>query len=177
MAYIIEGTVEAISLKEMPSPDRYDNTHRMSILLNGDWYSVGATKGGTYINKDVKELTKNSVVNFKYEQNGDFKNIKKPTFEVTQKGESTPPAARTNVAQGSASSGVNPAAVGQCLNIGLELGILNKDNLFDPNAQREAIITYKKVKDELTNLWDAADNEPSPGAQENINEFDDAVPF
>ena len=70
--------------------------------------------------------------------------------------------------------------IGQCLNMGVELGILNKNNLDDPNAIRESIITYRKVKRQIFDLWEAADKEPQPKVQENepiSDTFDDDCPF
>lgn len=90
--------------------------------------------------------------------------------------ESSAPA--SSPAQGQAApsfGGPNPAAVGQAMNLAVELGLCKSySDMADVNKVRDAIIQYKAAKELFGSLWDAATNEPQPKAQES---FDDDVPF
>ena len=202
----ISGVINKVFNNEHNPPKTFQwegktisNSFNHTICLKNvdGYFDLGDDNSEMPYVKSAGELRVGDEIEFMYDNNkyiskkdGKEKQIRKIKRGTVQKltaaedkggSSSSPPAGKTK-AQGSASQsfgGPNPAAVGQCLNIALELGILNAKNLDDPNAQREAIITYKKVKDELTALWDAADNEPQPGVQENETQdnFDDDIPF
>jgi len=72
---------------------------------------------------------------------------------------------------------VNPAAVGQAMNLAVELGVCKSyADMADPDKVREAIIAYKAAKLIFTDLWEPAVKEPQPKVQENVIDNDD-IPF
>ena len=78
----INAAVEAISVKEMPEVDRYGNTHRANLKIGDDWFSYGAVKKPEINIKtgdSWTQLEKGMEVEFMYDVNGDWKNIKKKT--------------------------------------------------------------------------------------------------
>jgi hypothetical protein len=89
-----------------------------------------------------------------------------------EKGHSTPqptskPQASSAAAQGG--SFVNPAAVGQAINLAVSLGLVKTYQEFSPETVANAIASYKAVTDQFTKAWDSAKSEDA--------EFDDDIPF
>jgi hypothetical protein len=41
---IVEGTIEKLSVKELPEPDNYGNSYAVSANIGGSWYSLGRKK-------------------------------------------------------------------------------------------------------------------------------------
>ena len=179
------GTVEAVSLKPLNAPDQYENTHRMSVKIGDDWFSFGSTKGSSYVNKNVTNLSKGDVVELMYDQNGDFKNVKRATVQVTssapKQGSSSSGTGQAGKQQGSTYSGVNPAEVGQCLNLAVQLGVAKSyDELSKPSVMATAITLYKNVKKQYTDNWDKAEaTKATAEAPENTGptDLDDDIPF
>lgn len=64
---------------------------------------------------------------------------------------------------------VNPAAVGQAINLAVSLGLVKNYADFTPETIAEAIAYYKKVTDEVTKAWD--------GVQPESVDFDDDISF
>lgn len=83
------GTVQAVSVKQMQAPDQYENTHRANLLIGDDWYSYGSIKRGVQGEVWTKTgmITKGAEVEGMFDQNGDFKNIKKATVTVLKVGQ------------------------------------------------------------------------------------------
>lgn len=151
---IAQGRIEAISVKELNAPDQYDNTHRLGVLLEGNdkWFSFGSNKGGTYVNKGVEELNKGDEIEFSFNVNGDFQNVKKASVEVTKKApvtESTAPIKQIYI-----SGSPNPAEVGQCINLAVQLGLADSyEALLDTDTMVNAIYLYKETKEQFTKNW------------------------
>lgn len=85
-------------------------------------------------------------------------------------------------AQASNSFDPNPAAVGQAINLAVELGLAFKYEDFTPNVIRTAIDKYKTLKEEFTSNWEAASKEPSPPPAKKVSSdfadsIEDEVPF
>jgi hypothetical protein len=161
----LSGTVEAISIKALNEPDRFGNLHRCSIKLGEDWVSWGTTKKPEISYKegdDYKTLQKGMEVEFMYVQNGDFKNIKKTSLAVisTEGAQASPPPSAPAQQQAApaykkpyVSSNVNPAEVGQCLNLAVDVLGLNTEELLDPKQVTIAIKWYKEVRELFTELY------------------------
>jgi len=64
---------------------------------------------------------------------------------------------------------VNPAAVGQAINLAVSLGLVKNYTDFTPETIAEAIAYYKAVTDQFTEAWDSA--------KADSIEFDDDIPF
>jgi len=86
---VMKGVVEAISVKELAAPDQYENTHRGNIKIGDDWYSMGAFKNGKAGEIYTKNglITKGAEIEFMYDVNGTFKNVKKATVTLLKKGQ------------------------------------------------------------------------------------------
>jgi hypothetical protein len=160
----LSGVVEAISIKALNEPDRFGNLHRCSIKLGEDWVSWGTTKKPEISYKegdDYKTLQKGMEVEFMYVQNGDFKNIKKTSLAVlsTDGAQAAPPSAPAQQQAAPAykkpyvSSNVNPAEVGQCLNLAADVLGLDAEALLDTSQVTEAIKWYKEVRELFTELY------------------------
>jgi hypothetical protein len=162
----LSGIVEAISIKALNEPDRFGNLHRCSIKVGEDWVSWGTTKKPEISYKEgenYKSLQKGMEVEFMYVQNGDFKNIKKTSLTVLSTDgaiadtrpsapaqQQAAPAYKAPQAKGSF---VNPAEVGQCLNLAADVLGLDAEALLDPTQVTEAIKWYKEVRELFTELY------------------------
>jgi hypothetical protein len=81
-----------------------------------------------------------------------------------------PSASPQGNAPASSNSGfVNPAAVGQAINLAVSLGLVKTYQEFSPETVANAIASYKAVTDQFTKAWDS----PKPESVE----FDDDIPF
>ena len=166
----INGKVEFLSIKEMAKPDNYENTHRASIKIGDNWYSYGTIK------KDViniktgdswTQLAKGMEVEFMYDQNGDFANIKKKTFSITDASGAVAPApVQQQAPSGSNTTNkagfVNPAEVGQCMNLAVEVLKLDGKKLLDDTEVKKAIAWYKAVRVKFTELYNEEPEEVKP---------------
>ena len=125
------------------------------------------------VNKKGTKFT----LNFYREVGGQFWNINDvQEGHVAQQG-SPQGVAGGQPAQASSFSGVNPAAVGQAINLAVDaLGYKHSD-LTDVNKVRKAIIWYKEVKELFSDNWEAADKEPTPQVQKNEEFATDSIPF
>ena len=160
----LSGIVEVISIKALNEPDRYGNLHRCSIKIGEDWVSWGTTKKPEISYKEgenYKTLQKGMEVEFMYKQNGDFKNISKTTLSVlsTEGAQAAAPSAPAQPQAAPAykpqakGSFVNPAEVGQCLNLAADVLGLDAEGLLDPAQVTEAIKWYKEVRELFTELY------------------------
>jgi hypothetical protein len=180
----LSGIVEAISIKALNEPDRFGNLHRCSIKVGEDWVSWGTTKKPEISYKEgenYKSLQKGMEVEFMYKQNGDFKNISKTSLAVlSTEGavEDTRPsapaqqqAAPAYKAPQAKGSFVNPAEVGQCLNLAVDVLGLNQEELLDPTQVTAAIKWYKEVRELFTELYPSVvvGDKPEPEAKKGID--------
>lgn len=154
----INGTLEAISIKPMPQPDNYGNTFRASIKVNGEFYSYGSLKKDAINIKDGSDwiqLQKGMGVEFMYQQNGDFRNIKKSSLTVTDNTPAPQKQQQRSAPQQQTGNNnfVNPAEVGQCLNLAVEVMKLSDKDLLNPAKVKEAIGWYKAVRTLFSDLY------------------------
>mgnify|MGYP003675924793 CR=1 FL=1 len=161
----LSGIVEVISIKALNEPDRFGNLHRCSIKIGEDWVSWGTTKKPEISYKEgenYKTLQKGMEVEFMYVQNGDFKNIKKTSLAVlsTEGAQAAPPPSAHAQQQAAPAykpqakgNFVNPAEVGQCLNLAADVLGLDAEALLDPTQVTEAIKWYKEVRELFTELY------------------------
>ena len=166
----INGTVEFLSIKEMAKPDNYENTHRASIKIGDKWYSYGTIKKDKVNIKtgdSWTELQKGMEVEFMFDQNGDFANIKKKTFSITDASgavASAPPKSTGQAPAGSytpnKSGFVNPAEIGQCLNLAADVLKLDGTALLNPEKVTEAISWYKEVRALFNELYEGVELKP-----------------
>lgn len=155
-----ESTVEAVSVKPMKTPDKFNNTYRYSIMVEKNWYSCGSGKSERLNVKDGKgdyqSLSKGDKVEFKYTENGQWNNIDMKTFSLLEIGDSTSGGNRSvKPVQTVQKIGefVNPAEVGQCINLaGSVLGFTEQDFTNDAKI-KEAISWYKSVRESFSKLY------------------------
>jgi hypothetical protein len=161
----LSGIVEAISIKALNEPDRFGNLHRCSIKLGEDWVSWGTTKKPEISYKEgenYKTLQKGMEVEFMYKQNGDFKNISKTSLAVisTEGAQAVAPSAPAQPQAAPAykpqakGSFVNPAEVGQCMNLAAHIGGYSSHDMLDPEKACEAIQWYKRSRQLFTSLFE-----------------------
>lgn len=184
MPAISNQVIEAISIKEMPQPDTYGNTYRANFKIGEDWYSYGAIKKDAInvkVGSDWVQLQKGMTVEFMYQQNGDWKNVNKKSFTITDASGGQAPAPKqqqssTPKQQSGGGSFVNPAEVGQCLNLAAEVLKLKKADLTSPEKVKEAIAWYKEVRELFTELYPTveASSKPKPKAKPPV---EDEPPF
>lgn len=182
----LQGTIEAVSIKPLNQPDRFGNTFRASLKVGEDWISWGGIKKEAINVKDGGDwvqLAKGMQVEFMYDQNGDFKNIKKASLSITDKSNAQSPAPSQQASkpqqQSSGGSFVNPAEVGQCLNLAAEVLKLSKDDLVNPAKVKEAIAWYKQVRETFSELYPSveAGSKPKPKAKSKATPVEDKPPF
>ena len=107
-----QGKIEQIFIKALPTPDKYENTHRASIKLDdGEWYQMGSLKKPSFDVQDDdgkwKALGEGSEVLIKYEQNGDWRNSNRSKMTVLEfvEGDSTPKTGSASTSSSGSSSG------------------------------------------------------------------------
>lgn len=166
------GTIEAVSIKAMPAPDKYANTFRASFKIEEEWYSYGAIKKETINVKNKDEwiqLSKGMEIEFQFDENGDFKNVKKTTLGVLNiegaqavPTPSAPPQQQRATSQPAQAKGsfVNPAEVGQCLNLAVDVLGYQQDDLLVASKVTEAIKWYKEVRELFTELYPTVTTAP-----------------
>lgn len=160
----INAQVEAISIKEMPSPDKYGNSHRANIKVGEDWFSYGALKKPQINIKsggDWHELQKGMEVEFMYDVNGDFKNIKKQSFTITnvESATSTPTPKPKNTGTSSTANKdfVNPAALGNAGNYLMHSLEFKHEDMMDDDKILEGLVKYHKSREQLARFWEKAE--------------------
>lgn len=185
---MVVGVVKYIGFKPLASPDRYGNTHRVSLLVDG----VEHDGKGIFFLSTVKDrgygvqlpakhdgrwsnVEKGDTVKFQFTQSGDFFNLK-GSIEIKTKGAGgNQPVATNSQSQAQANTvtgSVNPAEVGQAINLAaLSLGYKSADMLCEEKVL-EAIAWYKDVKKLFTESWDK-----KPVIEQNNTQFDDDIPF
>lgn len=166
----LTGIVEAISIKPMNEPDRFGNEFRGSIKVGEDWVSWGGLKKQSISYKEgdsYHELLKGMEIEFMYKQNGDFKNISKTTLSVLNtegaqaKAPSAPPPQRATTQAPQAKGGfVNPAEVGQCLNLAVDVLHFDESDLLNKTKVTKAIKWYKEVRELFTELYPTVTTAP-----------------
>jgi hypothetical protein len=160
----LSGIVQNIYIKSLSEPDRFGNLHRCGFKIGEDLVSWGTTKKPEISYKegeDYKQLQNGMEVEFMYVQNGDFKNIKKTSLAVlsTEGAQAAPPSAPAQQQAAPAykpqakGSFVNPAEVGQCLNLAADVLGLDAEALLDPKQVTVAIKWYKEVRELFTELY------------------------
>ena len=157
----LAGNIEAISIKPLAQPDNYGNTFRASLKIGEDWLSYGTLKKDAInvkMGSDWVQVAKGMEVEFMYKQNGDFKNIDKKSFTVTDATSSAPPPSsqpqqQYNAPQASKGGFVNPAEIGQCLNLAAEVLKLDGKQLLDDAEVTKAIAWYKAVREKFNELY------------------------
>jgi hypothetical protein len=190
------GAVDVVNIKEMPAADNYGNTHRASLKIVGEdkWYSYGTIKKpeiNIKTNGEWSKLQKGMQVEFMYDVNGDFCNIKKQSFSITNtECEDSPqpvvkqsqPAQQPQSAPASKGAFVNPAEVGQCLNLAVEVMKLNAEDLLNDAKVTEAITWYKAVREKFNALYNLPPAKPKekPVAKPapvptDVDNFDDDI--
>jgi hypothetical protein len=165
----LNATIEAIAIKPLAQPDNYGNTFRVGMKFGEDWYSYGTIKKDQLdvkVGNDWVTVTKGMEVEFMYKVNGDFKNVEKKSFTVTNQegGVATrqdtqqAPQQSANNAQ-SKGSFVNPAEVGQCLNLAVECLGFSSADCTNPDKVVEAIQWYKRTRQLFSTLYPTVDLE------------------
>ena len=187
----ISGTINKIYPNAIEGGDQFGNTFRHTVYLKNvdGGFSFGSSKSEELYLKSSGELRAGDTIEFMFDENGKYKNVKRGSVQKTAAAEdkggssSSPPAGKTK-AQGSASQsfgGPNPAMLGQIMNFAKDLLGYSTEDLLDVDKVREAIIFYKESRALFEDNYEAADKEPQPFVQENENEtqdnFDDHVPF
>ena len=184
----VNAEVEFVSVKELDKPDNYDNTHRASFKIGDDWFSYGTIKRGVAGEIWTKSgmITKGAEIEFMYDQNGDFKNVKKATVTVLKPGaENSPsPASQAKASKKGTDAYVIGMAVGAAMNQSANLHANDKKLDFDA-IEKTAIQMYK-IAEQLKHQADAGDiegavvekspvpaNQPAPVD----DSFDEDIPF
>jgi len=160
---LVQGEIEALSIKPLAKPDNYDNLFRLGFKVGDHWYSAGSLKKQEWnVKKDNKWYTvgKGSEIAFTYVQNGDFRNVKRGDIifveivesdfqpQGTQSGTQSPQ---------SGGSGHNPAEIGQIMNLAVQAyGIDNVYSELDIDFIKLYYAVRNKVEG-LVKLKDTAD--------------------
>ena len=194
---MVLGTVGYVSFKELTTPDNYGNTHRYSVVIEGvngnDGKSIffGGTlkdKGyGPQINAKFNggwaQVEKGDSVKFGFTRNGNWFNVK-GGIQLTEKGtgqaQQPQPVQinRQNPVQKTVQVGnVNPAEIGQCINLATMSNGLALADLLDKETAIKQIQLYKKVKAFLAEVWDEELPQPKKNIELEENIYDDEIPF
>ena len=164
----LNATIEAIAIKPLAQPDNYGNTFRVGMKFGEDWYSYGTIKKDQLdvkVGNDWVNVQKGMEVEFMYKVNGDFKNVDKKSFSITNQESGVaarpPQQAPQQSANNTQSKGsfVNPAEVGQCLNLAVECLGFSSADCTNPDKVVEAIQWYKRTRQLFSSLYPTVDLE------------------
>ena len=135
-------------------------THRHTIQMeSGEWIGFGESHLEDFMVEDDdgkwKILGAGSEVLIKYEEKGDFKNAKKGGLTILDLvvGEKFGGGQKTDTQSTSTGGNVNPAEVGQCLNLAVEVLKLDGKELLDDSEVTKAIAWYKSVRAKFNDLY------------------------
>lgn len=133
------GTVEAVSIKQLPEPDKYGNTYKHSLKVGEDWYVAGRGKNDKFNVKTKTgwhSLQKGDAIEYRYEEqdwgNGPVLTVKKSDITIVGEAE---PAQQTAPNKSSevrkTYTGNNDAGIkiGHAVNVAVQL--LGKDKTID----------------------------------------------
>ena len=176
----VQGLVEAVSIKEMQSPDKFDNTHRASFKIGDNWYSYGSIKNGKPGEIYTKSglITKGCELELMYDQNGDFKNVKKATVSVLKAGQPSQGTGGSGAQTKSTSysSNIVGMAVGAAMNQAAALHA--KDKTLDFDVIEKTAIQMYRIAEQLKANVEKGDIEGAVvdkvPAQD---DFEDSIPF
>jgi len=174
------GKVEAISIKPLAQADTYGNVFRAGIKLGEDWYSWGSLKKEAIVFKngnDWHTLAKGDEIEGMFKANGDFKNIQAKSVVLLSTGNPPPPPPPVGKSFPNSSS-VNPAEVGQCLNLAVEVLGLDGKKLLQDDEVEKAIAWYKAVREKFSTLYpkvEALAPKPKPKPVPEEEQYDDYV--
>jgi hypothetical protein len=167
----LQSTIEAVAIKPLAQPDNFGNTFRVGMKFGEDWYSYGTIKKDQLdvkVGNDWVTVTKGMEVEFMYKENTAdngtvYKNVEKKSFTITnQEGGVAPRAAQQQAPQqqgqqqqapASKGSFVNPATVGACLNLAIEVLGYTKKDFEDEGKLRAAIKWHKTTFDKMLTLY------------------------
>ena len=163
----LSGIIEAVSIKPLNQADRFGNTFRASLKVGDDWFSFGALKKEAINVKDGNgwtQLAKGMQVEFMYDLNGDFKNIKKASFSITDKSNAQAAPAPSQQAskpqaqqQQSGGGFVNPAALGNAGNYLMHTLEFTHEDMMDDAKVTEGLVKYHKSREQLSKFWEKAE--------------------
>jgi len=175
----ITGKIKKAGAYPLPAPKTLtfngqskEVTHRHTIQMEtGEWVSFGESHLDAFMVKDDddkwKVLGEGSEVLIKYTANGDYKNAKKANLTVLELVEgkkfektNSAPAQKKPSSQGD--SFVNPAEIGQCMNLAAEVLGFSGGDMTNPDKAKEAIQWYKRSRQLFTSLY------PSVGVEEAV---------
>lgn len=170
-------------------------THRHALQMEtGEWIGFGESHLDSFLVKDddgnFQILGAGSEVLIKYTASGDYKNAKKSHLTVLDLvvGEKYSKAPKSQTPNKSSPSKpapignkdfVNPAEVGQCLNLSVDVLGLDSKQLLDKDEVTKAIQWYKEVRGLFSDLYPkveaAAPKEKKAPAPEPVveDEYDD----
>lgn len=189
----ISGTINKIFCSPIEGGDQFGNTHRHSVYLEGveGAFGFGSRKTDKlYIKSAGGEVRIGDEIEFMYQQNGKYKNAKPATVVRTKEATNRDSGTQSPVNGGqgrpqSVDNGQpNPAAVGQVLNLAVELKLINKlGELQDVNVARAVVAEVKAAKAAIAAVWNDAEKQAEQDQQaaqshaEPAGGFDDDLPF
>lgn len=178
-----QSVVEAISIKPLSEPDRYGNTFRASVKFGEVWYSWGSLKKEEINFKNGSgwhRLTKGDEIEGMYKENGDWKNIQPKTVTLVSEGKGAPTPRVNPAVQYSGNMGaVNPAEIGQCMNLAAEVLGYSGEDMNNPDKAVQAIQWYKRTRQLFSSLYPTVDLEetltekPKPKPKAETPQYDD----
>lgn len=164
----MQGVVEAISVKELASPDQYENTHRGNIKIGDDWYSMGSFKNGKAGEIYTKNglITRGAEIEFMYDVNGDFKNVKKATVSILKKGQEQP--APQQSSGGSSATAKKSTYVDNTIGMGVGAAMNQAVHLHGPIQENDNSVNYDFLEKTACQLYRLAEDLKRNAAAGNI---------
>lgn len=194
---VAEGVIEVVSSKEIPE-DQYGNTFRRSFKLEGNdqWFGVGAGKKGDIsikVGSDWHTLSKGDVVEFMYEQNGQYANVKTTKITVKKNGGGAKAPApssttKTQAAPGRSGSFDSGIKTGHALNNAVQLAIAQgkTDMVTIEKLAADILKLSRKIEQNFESYFAEEKKDvklpPEPKAKKEVKaladvDFDDDIPF
>lgn len=186
---MVTGKVKAVRFKKKAKPDNFDNIYTAMIFIegvnkpdgDGEICFLGNTKKEKLVGKkdgDYIDVLPGHEVKFGFKENNGFYNYKGGVEVTGGEGRSQGSGAQNQTGTFENRydpNKPNPAEVGQCINLAVELKLAKKyEDLLNPEVIDLAIRSYKEVKKTFTDNWNEkpVQNTPEPLP---VEEYD--IPF
>lgn len=189
------GKITGIKIWPLKEESKYGNKFSVTLYLDKERYSLGQVKYDSrpvYVHQGCDKIEVGHEVEFMYTENNGYKNIKKTTMSITG-GEPIEYKSKDEFLKGAAQTPtspikkdddyVNPAVIGQILNLMVDLKVVKSLDAITPAVADKFIAQYKQAKEVIEASYRGKPQPPvdQDDVYSNNNndgsDLDDDIPF
>lgn len=157
---IKEGKITKVWTQAIAKPDQFGNTHRVSFIIDDDFYQIGNSKSvrsPVYVNKENTDVSEGDLVSFRFENKEVggkiYKNIDKKSFNIEEKGPREQATTSTGANKSNKKEEVHGGEVGQAMNFAKDLGLLKWKDFSDKDKVRAFIKQFRQARVLWTEMY------------------------